>query len=350
MTAPRDILHRSAGATPGAADRRGAHRKFALAAVALGLGATDVGAACPPPLPAVVSLDLTRFYSDEAGSIVDPALAAQHQAETEPLKTFLGKVTSYADQALRESTAADDAAPCALAWLEAWARDGALLGEMRSRQAEYERKWNFVGAVLAYLKVRAHAGPGQRAAIEPWLAKLADASLAFFDDRSHKRNNHWYWLGLGLGATALATGNERYWDLARRIMQDATHDIAADGSLPLELERKARALHYHAFAAMALVPLAELARSRGEDWYTLGDGALDRLVDLTARGLADPAVFDRLAGTPQERTVKPGAGWLPLYTLTRGELHPVPSTPMTVAHRWLGGDVLLLHRMLQEAH
>ena len=84
-------------------------------------------------------------------------------------------------------------------------------------------------------------------------------------------------------------------------MQDASRDIAADGTLPLEMAREGRALYYHAFAVMPLVALAELGRSRGEDWYALGDGALHRLVAKTAEGLNDPTIFDKLAGVAQQR-------------------------------------------------
>ena len=316
--------------------------------VGLGTGAL-AESACPAPPPPVTALTLTRFYADKTGSVVDPALAESHKAETTPLPRFLREVTSEADKAWRRTKPAEKiaAANCGLEWLAAWARGNALLGTMGSAQAESQRKWDMTGAALAYLKLKRFASGAQRTAIEPWLIRLADASRAVFDDPGKKRNNHWYWLGLGLGAVGHATGRERHWIAARGIMQDAARDIGADGALPVEMARGQRALHYHAFALMPLATLAEIARARGEDFYSLGGGALGRLAGLTARGLADPSVFDKLAGVPQERPVNPGSGWLTLYRL-HASLDPPGLLHVPPGHRWLGGDTAILRSALDQ--
>jgi poly(beta-D-mannuronate) lyase len=300
--------------------------------------------ACQPTPPAVRDLGLSRFYSDKAGSITSADLLADHRAAVEPLTVFVRQVASDADKAVRRTSAkaAAEAASCALLWLASWARSEALLGAEVSRQGEYQRKWDFTGLALAYLKVRRFATPDQRATIEPWLKKLADTATRFFDDTARKRNNHWYWLGLGIAATALATDSEPHWLRARGIMKDAAADIRADGALPMELERKGRALHYHAFALMPLVVMAELARSRGEDWYGLSDNALHRLAMLTMTGLASPTGFAGVAGAPQQEPVNPGAGWLTLYKLRFAGRIPVGVPESAPGHRWLGGDTRLL--------
>jgi poly(beta-D-mannuronate) lyase len=314
---------------------------LALIAGLLSVARADPAIACPPPPPPVRDIDLPRFYADTEGSVVDPALAARHKAAVEPLTAFLRHVVSDADRSLRRAKpeARQEAARCALAWLEAWARGDAWLGRMASRQAEYQRKWDLAGVALAYIKVRRHATPEQRRLIEPWLVRFADAARAFFDDPARRRNNHWYWLGLALGATAMAVDSDRHWAEAGLVMDSAVRDIRADGTLAHELERRSRALHYHAFAAMPLVVLAELAAARGEDWYALGDGALHRLVRATVDGLADPERFRALAGEPQERPSRAGAGWIRLYAARFP--HRLGTTPADApqGHRWLGGDV-----------
>lgn len=320
---------------------------LAIALTMAGTGGAAFAECQPPPAP-VRDLKLTRFYADKAGSVVDPKLAAAHKAETEPLTRFLRGVASDADKAWRRSKpeAQRDAAHCGLGALAQWAAAGALLGRMETAQAEYQRKWDLTGAALAYLKLRAHATPEQRAAIEPWLQKLADAARAFFDDPARKRNNHWYWLGLGLGAVGLATASDRHWEMARGIAADAARDITAEGTLPLEMERQARALHYHDFALEPLVLLAELARARGEDFWALGNGALHRLARATIDGFADPATFARLAGAPQEPGIKPGAGWSHVYAARFPGRLSAPIPGAAPGHRWLGGDTLVLMRVL----
>ena len=299
---------------------------------------------CPAVPPAVVSLDVPRFYSDVAGTIVDPGLKAQHQQAVEPLTSFLRQVVSDADHAYSRSAPKSQAeeADCALTWLQTWAAEGAWLGTMSTKQAEYQRKWDLAGVALAYLKLRPFARPEQRQVIEPWLQRFADVARAFFDDAERKRNNHWYWLGLGEAAVGLATDSQRHFDVARGIMQDAVRDIAADGSLPEELARGQRALHYHVFALVPLVVMAELAAARSEDWYALQGGALHRLVALTAAGLNQPDIFDALAHVPQERPPNARAGWLQLYRQRFPE-RPLPALPQVAdGHRWLGGNVAML--------
>ena len=306
--------------------------------------------ACEAPPPAVRDIALPRFYADQAGAVIDPQQKAAHAQAVAPLKDFVGEVTSFADKSWKRSkpSAQAEVGVCAAAWIAAWAKDGALLGRMETKQAEYERKWDHGALALAYLKVRRFASPEQRALIEPWLIKLADAGRAFFDDPQRKRNNHWYWLGLGVGATALATGSKPHWQLAKSIFDDAMRDIGPDGAIAHEMAREMRALHYHDFAVMPLVVLAELAAARGEDWYQGQGAALHRLVGLTLAGHADPGVFDRLAGLPQERPVRVPAGWVDLYRARFPERAGAGVVQSKPGHRWLGGDTGVLAAVLRE--
>lgn len=302
---------------------------------------------CPTAPPAMRDLTVPRFYGDKAGTVVDAELAAAHKAAVKDLTGYVRQVTQASDKAVLRTkpSARDEAARCALAWLSAWAEGGALLGRMETKQAEYQRKWDLAGLALAYLKVRQRATSEQQRLIAPWLRSLADRSRAFFDTPNHKRNNHWYWLGLGLAATALATESPRHWDEARRIFDDALGDISADGSLPRELERQGLALHYHDFAVTPLVVMAEIAQSRGEDWYARRDGALHRLVAFGVAGFANPENVARLAGAPQRRS-KPGAVWSQLYSRRFPERLPAPLPGASDGHRWLGGKAAALASVL----
>jgi poly(beta-D-mannuronate) lyase len=326
-----------------------------LRALAIGLALASGGlatgaAACDAAPPAMRDIDIPRFYSDAAGTIVDPKLKAAHDAAQNALTAFLRDVTGNSDKAIKRTKPAEQkqAADCALAWIATWAKADAWLGTMAQQQAEYQRKWDLAGTALAYLKVRKFASPEQRAVIEPWLIRFADATVKFFDNPERKRNNHWYWQGVGLAAVGLAADSKPHWERAKGIMADATKDIAADGTLPMELERGARALHYHAFSCMPVVAMAALGRAGGEDWLPLNNNAVDRLVQATAKGLADPTIFDKLAKVPQERPVNPFAGWAQLYTaLKPGVVLTVPPD-LRDGHRWLGGDVAVLGKVLAD--
>lgn len=305
--------------------------------------------ACPAPPAAVRDLDIPRYYDDAAGTRVDPQLKAANEAAVAPLVLFLREVTTQADAAVRSAKPdkREASARCAIGWLETWARGDAWLGRV-NQQGEYQRKWDLAGASLAYVKVKTYATTEQQRAIEMWLSKVGVASRRFFDAPGRKRNNHWYWLGLSLAGVALATSDERAWAEARRIAADAARDIGGDGSLPMELERGERALHYHAFALMPLVVLAEIAAARGEDFYALGEGALHRLADFVLRGLADPSAVERMTGKRQAVSPSsPGAGWLPLYARRFPGRVPAASPAMKPGDRRLGGDVNALMEMLR---
>ena len=322
--------------------------RLAVTMIAAVLLASPARAAddCPPPPPAVRDLDIPRFYSDAKGTIVDKALLAKHDKALEPLKVFLQSVASNADKSIRRQSPKSqaEAAACSLTWLTAWAREGAWLGKMAQQQAEYQRKWDLAGVALAYLKVRPFASPADRALIEPWLIKWADAARAFFDNPERRRNNHWYWLGVGVAATALGTDSQRHWEMARGIMMDAAGDIAADGTLAMEMERGPRALYYHVFSTMPVVVLAELGAARGEDWYALKDGAVHRLVAITFAGLKEPATFAAVTGIEQEDDPNTRAGWLQLYASRFPDRVPTEKDWPEVksGHRWLGGNVMAL--------
>lgn len=326
----------------GSGARTAAGLACALICVAVPAGREAVALCAGSPAP-IVDLDMERRYSDAVGSTADAALEARHRAEAEPLRRALEIVTRAADAAIERRPGRRDAADigCGRALLLAWARKGALLGTMHSKQAEYQRKWDTTGFALAYLKLRPLLTVAERAEVDGWLTRLAGAARTFASAPGRKRNNHWYWLGLGLGAVGLATGDASLWDRAHGIYRDALADIAPDGTLPLEMARGARALHYHDFSLMPLVTLAELAAARGEDWYGERGGAIHRLAAVTLDGLADPDTFAKAAGLPpQVLGAKPGTGWRCLY----GRRHPAAGSATdfcrsATRHRWLGGDV-----------
>ena len=92
--------------------------------------------------------------------------------------------------------------------------------------------------------------------------------------------------------------------------------ITPDGTLPLEMARGARALHYHLYALAPLVLLAEFGEANGLDLYAHNHGAIHRLADVSVAGLKNPALFEKATGVKQEvPTVVSGdqIGWAPPY-------------------------------------
>lgn len=305
-----------------------------------------------------VDLTLSGYYVDAQHSQADPAaLQAQREAAA-PGRAFVAALARQANRYRADPAAPGDSAEraCAIATLQGWARARALLGRMagaqHGQQAEYERKWLLCALALAYLDLRPAMAPAARATVEPWLDELADAVWAFWENpagrpTAHRRNNHYAWAGLALAASAQATGHAGHWRLAHQVFEASLAAVQADGSLPLELARGRRALHYHAFAAAPLVVMAELAAARGQDWRAPPAGpALQRLVDFVVAGLNDPDPIAKLAGATQDRPSAATLAWLAAWA-------PHDRAPARLA-AWqdqaafvptLGGDLRLLARL-----
>ncbi|HEX2725649.1 MAG TPA: alginate lyase family protein, partial [Beijerinckiaceae bacterium] len=101
-------------------------------------------------------------------------------------------------------------------------------------------------------------------------------------------------------AAGIAADRADLFDAGARSFEVGVAQIQPDGTLPLELARRSRALHYHLFACAPLVILAELAAANGRNFYGARDGAVARLAERALSGLADPSFFAQRTGVSQE--------------------------------------------------
>ena len=272
--------------------------------------------ACAPVPPAVIDIDANSYYNDNNHSVIDPARRARNIEATRPIEDFLGRVAGERDAA------------CALAWLADWAGHKALLGKLSSEQAWYVRKWTLGGMALSYARLRPSASAAQRQAIEDWFKALADGTIAHAEAHKGKRNNHYYWEGLAVTAVGGVTGEARYLDWGRKVFDHAMGQVAPDGSLPAEMERGAKALHYHVFAATPLVMMASI--------LDLHAPALDRLVGFTLAAVADPSGIGQATGVAQEKVAD--LPFAAIYARHEGRAELMPARVKWQAR--LGGDVL----------
>ncbi len=287
------------------------------------------------PATPVRDIFADRFYVDTASSIADGAIIARNRTSLATLDHTLTAIIAMADKGLAGNSTS---ATCAGHWLAAWAKGGAMLGHMSSRQAEVERKYRTAGMALSYLKIRAMLEAADREAIDPWMDDLADHVVA---DQGWpaRRNNHVYWAGLAAGAVGTATGAARHLAFSRRAYDAGIGDIRPDGTLPMEMQRRQKALDYTNFALAPLVLTAELAALRGEDWYGAGDGAIHRLAARVLSGLRDPKAFAAMVGEPSVEVPRGGLlGWLAFYRLRFPDrVDGAPAGPFH--YPWLGGDL-----------
>jgi poly(beta-D-mannuronate) lyase len=284
--------------------------------------------ACEAPPPAVHDIDANSYYIDKNHSIIDPVRKARNVAATKPVDEFLDAVARHAS-AYQAAPSNREEAQCGLQWLSAWAHQNAMMGTMTSNQSYYTRKWALGGLALSYAKLRPAANEAERQAIDAWLKTLADATLVHADAGKGARNNHYYWEGLAVAATGAVTGDQRLLAWGRKVFDHAMSQVAPDGSLPREMERAAKALHYHSFAVQPLVMLASI--------LDVQSPKLDQLVRFTLQGIADPSAIEKATGVTQER-IRGTPSWKIVYDRHAG----AASAPAASKAPWeprMGGDI-----------
>jgi len=278
---------------------------------------------CPavPNIPPDLTTDGFYRLDDPTHSIVDPEREAAYQKSSGPVKAAGHEVVAAADA--YRTTGSREAAECALKLIDAMANQHSLTGKMSSNQAYYVQGW-VVGAVaIAYLKIRdTHlATPEQESSIAKWLVSVGEETKGYFDPRRAKgtsdaRNNHSYWAGVELAAIGVVANNRKDFDWAVAAYDAGVAQIRPDGTLPLEMARGKRALHYHLYALAPLVMIAEFGEANGMDLYSRSDGAIHRLADVSIAGLSNPELFVKATGLQQEVPARPSGdqiGWAPPY-------------------------------------
>jgi poly(beta-D-mannuronate) lyase len=263
------------------------------------------GAITPCPAPPVLSRDIetSSFYTDTAHSVPDPDRYAAYRASVRPLNDAARQVAAMADA--YRATGDIGAARCVATWLTSFARGEALTGKMSSNQAFYVQGWTLGAFAIDWLKVRAAPGiAGEARALVPaWLGRVAALNRDYYagrDDKVDARNNHRYWAGVAVMASGIAADRRDAFDWGLQSARIGLRQVGADGTLPLEIDRRAKALHYHLFATTPLVTMAELAAANGIDAYRENNGALERLGRRALAGVQDPAYFAGRAGIAQE--------------------------------------------------
>lgn len=277
-----------------------------------------------PNLPAIKpDLVTDGFYrlDDPTHSIIDPARQAAYTASSGPVKQVGLAVVDAADR--YRTTGSRAAAECAMTEVVTLAKAGALTGRMSSNQAYYVQGWVGGAIAIAYLKIRdtGLATPAQNKLIADWLLKIGEQTKAYYETGKRSKqgdagNNHLYWAGIELAAIGVAADNRPDFNWAIATYDNGVNQIRPDGTLPLEMARGQRALHYHLYALAPLVLLAEFGEANGIDLYGHANGAIHRLVNASVAGIANPEPFAKATGVKQEvakRVSGDQIGWAPPY-------------------------------------
>lgn len=282
---------------------------------------TDAPYTCPavPQLPADLTTDGFYRTDDPTHSIVDPARMAAYNASSGPVKREGMDVVAAAD-AFR-TTGSRQAADCVRTHILTLAQQNSIAGKMSSNQAYYVQGWIAGAIAIGYLKTRnaAPLTPDQTRLVGDWLHRIGAQTEHYYDgkrDHGDKGNNHLYWAGVQLAAIGIVANRRDDFDWGIGTYDSGVNQIRPDGTLPLEMARGSKALHYHLYAIAPLVLLAEFGEANGQDLYAHANGAIHRLIKVSIAGIADPSLFEKATHARQEVPHTPSGdaiGWAPPY-------------------------------------
>lgn len=195
--------------------------------------------------------------------------------------------------------------------LDRWA-DGRAFTKLRppTETAHYTVERSLLPTIIAFWLVQ--DAPEMTAEryrrIDAWLDGLVERSLERrrqFDPESRvARNNHNYLNASVIMAWASFKGDLERLQVGVDAFRDAVGAMRADGSLPLETDRGARALWYQRHAITSLVTIAEIAAVNGIDLYELETNgrSLHRAITFLLDGIDDPDIVRAYAAA----NVSPG--------------------------------------------
>lgn len=317
--------------------------------------AGDATFACPEPPAPVRDVRVEPFYQkgDPTHSIVDPEAYEARRKAAAPFDQLAGGIARLGDRYLKASPRDPKLAACLFGWMETWAKAGAMLGEA-THQGAYERKWTLTTLSLNYalLADAPEIAPERRRVVEAWLDDIAWATIPYYAAKPFaEQNNHLNWAALAALSTGVAVRDRGLVDWAIAALKGVVgSNIDADGSLPHELKRASKAMHYHRFSLEPLAMAAEITAANGIDLYAVGDGALHRLVTYTAAAMRDPDIVARRLGVTQSSVgadaVKPAMwAWAEPYVARFPEADVAVTLKQLrgkgLSTTWLGGDMTL---------
>ena len=164
-----------------------------------------------------------------------------------------------------------------------------MLGKS-SDEGRFVKQWTHAGAALTYLAI--WQAPGLDATsknrVASWLSEVAgpieldyNGPVALVSVVTYLRNNHAYWAGLTVASAGIAANNREQlnWGFSRA--RFGLDQITPEEALPIELSRKAMALHYRLFALEPLAALVQCGAVNKISYSEMQMIALDRLASST---------------------------------------------------------------------
>lgn len=196
----------------------------------------------------------------------------------------------------------DDAAArrAVISNLKRWAKGNALsqFKEDPAATMYYNLDRTLFPTIVAFSLVRDHRdfAPADRRLVREWLDRLVfrrGPGRPRDPTTMSSQNNHGYLSDSVTMAWGIVRGQDAMFRTGVARYLDALDQMRADGSLPLETARGARAIFYQRHAISSLVAIAEMAATQGYDLYGLESekhASLRRAIDFMLDAIEDPSL------------------------------------------------------------
>ena len=260
---------------------------------------------CREKPKAVRNLEFSSMYNEEKE--IDTDALDEYRDDVEPVRAFERYLDTLITAYNRNPAQGGPYAHCAAAWLYRWASGEALLGTV-NEQGVAVRKWALAAIASSYLQIRHDTAipADQKRIIEGWINLLAQTVRNDYsrgEEKESRNNNHVYWAAWAVMASAVILNDREMFDWSATQYRKGVDGISPEGTLPLEMKRKAKAFYYHIYAAGPLVMMAETAQKNGIDLYGYNNAALHRLAHRVVTELdTNQSLITKQAGTAQDLT------------------------------------------------
>jgi poly(beta-D-mannuronate) lyase len=202
------------------------------------------------------------------------------------------------------------------------------LSDMNTMNAKLAIPSRVGGIAVAYSQIRGFLStpPKDRAMIEAWLSRRANETIDFFNNHAPtkaSRNNLRAWASFAVGEIGIVTRTPSYatWALDSNAAMIMSAD--ADGSLPLEMERKKYALHYQLHAISPLVTSIARLCVAGYGPPEADFTRLRTIANFSLNAAQNPDLVTEIAGekqlVPAAETLKTTLAWLEPYIALTGD-------------------------------
>jgi hypothetical protein len=269
-----------------------------------------------PPMNYTVYKEVSgiNVYSDclagapnQSCSIVDPE---KMKLKKEKLRNFIDQMRWIGFESERASVYKDDDS---IANAKKWFIDYATAQGItyvfptegkneRDIEEEYqELHYVMFNISFSYIKIKHLFDQNEQRLIEDWLVKVVNVNMysptSKYKFRTTSKNNHYYIIASSLISTGYATGNTKFIDDGKRLIDEALDAMNDDGGWPLELKRKDKSGHYQMFMLNHISVSLYLMRNYDAAWANKRLPKLKKAELFTAKLISFDEIHEKYTGT-----------------------------------------------------